>query len=76
MLFGIKWQGAPVKNIKLLELQWQGAHSNDVPGKYGFDSQGKQRSASLYARAILVVHLWWIGNWCESKKILKKKKKN
>jgi hypothetical protein len=51
---------------------------------FGFDSQEKQRLVSTrafnYAQARLVVHLWWIENWCESKKqlnnLLRKKNNN
>ena len=52
-------------------LQWQGAPSKDVLGKYRVWIPGGttlDQCACLYARVRLVAHHWWVGNRCESKK--------
>jgi hypothetical protein len=45
-------------STKLFELQWQGASFKDVSDEYRV----------RYAQDELVVHLWWVGNHCESNK--------
>jgi len=56
---------------KLLGLQWQAAPSKDVPEEYRVRFIGETtlvQCACPYAWAGLVVHHWWVGNRCESKK--------
>jgi len=55
----------------LLGLQIQGAPSKDVLGEYRIQFSKETtlgQCICLYARAELVAHLWWVGNWCESQK--------
>jgi hypothetical protein len=56
---------------KLLGLRWQGAPYKDVFGEYrvrfpGGTTLGK--CACLYARAGLVAHLSWVGTGAKAKK--------